>query len=142
MSEHQVGTEIGIVKEAAEGKAVVVLEKNEHCHSCTLCKPAEDGMILTVRDPLGVSPGDKVAIGRPSEAILKATFFVFIFPLISMITFAFLGRTLFPQWGDLSLILGTLFGIAFGIVVAQVYDRRLSPEKKDRMLPEIEKVLK
>jgi len=134
-------SESGIVIEVSEGRAVVRLERKEKCHSCTICKPAEGGMLMEARDPVGVKPGDHVLINRPPEAILKATFLIFGLPLIAMLGGALLFRFIFPDKGEGLWALGGGLGLVVSFGALLFYDRCTRAKKESDYLPEISSVL-
>jgi len=134
-------SESGIVIEISEGRAVVRLERRDKCHSCTICKPAEDGMLMEAKDSIGVAPGDHVLINRPAEAIVKATFLIFGIPLLAMVGGALLFRFVFPDKGEGIWALGGGLGLIGSFGALLLYDRFIGRKKESDYLPEIERVL-
>lgn len=91
--------EEGIVKEAKDGIAIISIHDSENCGKCTAkiyCKPGNsDGRSLTVRDPYGVHPGDKVRVVIKGSKILSASFKLYGIPLILLLVGIFLGMEVF-----------------------------------------------
>lgn len=93
--------EEGIVKESKDGIAVISIQDSESCHECTAkiyCKPGKsDERSLTVRDPYGVHPGDKVRVVIKGSKILSASFFIYGIPLLLLLAGIFIGSEIFEK---------------------------------------------
>jgi sigma-E factor negative regulatory protein RseC len=85
--------------------------------------------------------GDRVVLNIKTASLLKATFLLYVFPILAMIAGAVLGQTLAVRRdldpSGLSALCGFLFfGLAF--IVIRITGRRLS--QNDSYRPEIIKV--
>ncbi|HSW55044.1 MAG TPA: SoxR reducing system RseC family protein [Ignavibacteriaceae bacterium] len=91
--------EEGIVKEAKNGIAIIRIQDSEKCGECTAkiyCKPGRsDERSLTVRDPYGVHPGDKVRVVIKGSKILSASFLLYGIPVIILISGLLIGMQIF-----------------------------------------------
>ncbi|MCJ7554304.1 MAG: SoxR reducing system RseC family protein [Ignavibacteriaceae bacterium] len=107
--------EEGIVKEAKDGIAIISIQDSGKCEECTAkiyCKPGNsEGRNLTVRDPFGVHPGDKVRVSIKGSKILSASFLLYGIPLILLLAGIFIGMEVFKTNKELYSSL-----LAIGIV--------------------------
>ena len=91
--------EEGIVKEAKNGIAVISIQDSERCNECTAkiyCKPgSSEERSLTVRDPYGVHPGDKVRVVIKGSKILSASLLLYGVPLMLLLAGIFIGLEIF-----------------------------------------------
>ncbi|MCU0342509.1 MAG: SoxR reducing system RseC family protein [Ignavibacterium sp.] len=91
--------EDGIVKEASDGIAEIVISDSDHCEECSAkvyCKPGSSNeRSLTVKDPFGVQPGDKVRVTIKGSKILSASFLLYGIPLIILVVGIFIGLQIF-----------------------------------------------
>jgi sigma-E factor negative regulatory protein RseC len=129
--------EEGIVKEARDGIAVISIQDSESCHECTAkiyCKPGKsEGRSLTVRDPYGVHPGDKVRVVIKGSKILSASFKLYGIPLMLSLAGIFIGMGIFDTNKELYSSL-----LAVGMVaVYSLYLFLFSEKEKINSYPEI-----
>ena len=90
------------------------------CHKCSGCGAAQEGIVLTVDNPIGAAPGDLVTIEAATGPVLRGAAVLYMMPLLLF----FLGYALGAVWGR-----GGLFGclsFLLGIVLVVVYDRRVA----------------
>lgn len=91
--------EDGIVKTAQDGIAEIVISDSDHCEECSAkvyCKPGSSNeRSLTVKDPFGVHPGDKVRVTIKGSKILSASFLLYGIPLIILVAGIFIGLQIF-----------------------------------------------
>ena len=91
--------EDGIVKAADDGIAEIVISDSDHCEECSAkvyCKPGSSNeRSLTVKDPFGVHPGDKVRVTIKGSKILSASFLLYGIPLIILVAGIFMGLQIF-----------------------------------------------
>ncbi|NWG29713.1 MAG: SoxR reducing system RseC family protein [Ignavibacteriaceae bacterium] len=129
--------EEGVVKEAHDGIAEIVISDSEHCQECSAkiyCKPGSaEERSLTVRDPYGVHPGDNVRVVIRGSKILSAAFRLYGIPLILLLAGIFFGMEIFKSDKELFSSL-----LAVGLVaVYSVFLFLLSKKKKTRSYPKI-----
>ena len=90
-------TEQGLVIKAFGRKAIVKTRKTEACESCASkegCGERGRDMEVEVLNPLGAEEGDRVTLQMDTRYFLKATFFLYIFPILCLIGGAFIGERL------------------------------------------------
>lgn len=129
--------EEGIVKEAKDGIAIISIQDSDKCEECRAkiyCKPGNsEGRSLTVRDPYGVHPGDKVRVVIKGSKILSASFLLYGLPLILLLAGIFIGLEVFHTNKE-------LFSSLFAIGLVSVYALFMflfTGKRKNTSYPEI-----
>jgi sigma-E factor negative regulatory protein RseC len=115
----------------------------ESCSSRHACHAGDSGKAMEVEaiNTADARIGDRVVLNIKTASLLKATFLLYVFPILAMIAGAVLGQTLAVRRdldpSGLSALCGFLFfGLAF--IVIRITGRRLS--QNDSYRPEIIKV--
>jgi len=129
-------------------KATVELHPSAACAGCQavhVCLLGSDMVRrAAVNDPIGVRVGDSVEIALRPNALLKASFIMYIVPLIALFGGLLLGQHLAPHLGrGLSPeVAAMVFGLGF-LVLAFLCIRRLSGrlERSGNYTPVITRVL-
>jgi sigma-E factor negative regulatory protein RseC len=90
-------TEEGIVIKHQPGIAWVKTQKTGACESCSAkscCSTLGGGkeMEMETIDTVGTGVGDKVLVGFETSSLLKASFLLYIFPILCMIVGAVVGQ--------------------------------------------------
>lgn len=90
-------TEEGIVFKHQLGTAWVKTQKTVACESCSAkssCSTLGGGKEMEVEaiDTVGTGVGDKVLVGFETSSLLKASFLLYIFPILCMIIGAIIGQ--------------------------------------------------
>ena len=142
-------TEEGIVFKmgsSAAGTAWVKTTRSSACASCSskdACHVGGGGKEMEVEaiNTAGARVGDRIVLNIKTASLLKATFLLYVFPILAMIAGAVLGQKVALMRGTdpsgLSALFGFLFfGLAF--IVIRVTGRRLSTNASYK--PEIIKV--
>ena len=110
--------EEGVVKESENGIATVLIFKSDYCEECSAklyCKPGNsDDRSLTVRDPFGVVPGDKVRISIQGSKILTISFLLYGIPLLLLMVGLVVGLNIFNSSRE-------LFATVFSLGLISVY---------------------
>ena len=125
-----------------EGRAEVVHVRQSacsgDCHKCAGCGAAQETMVFTVKDPIGVRPGDVVIVSSESAPVLFSAAVLYLLPLVLFIAGYLVGM----QWslgGLVGYALGHRFGLGalvgclafvLSIGLAVVYDRTVAAKKK------------
>lgn len=132
--------EEGVVLYAKGKTARVKTTKSEACESCSAkssCHSLGGGKDMEVEalNPAGAKPGDQVMIGFETASLYKATFLMYVFPILALLGGAFLGAALAPAMGlgesaAAALVGFIFFGIAF--VVVRLTATRLSAKTSYR----------
>lgn len=129
--------EEGIVKESKDGIAIISIQDSDNCHECTAkiyCKPGKsEGRSLTVRDPYGVHPGDKVRVVIKGSKILSASFRLYGIPLVLLLAGIFIGLEVFESNKEL---FSSLLGVGM-VTVYALYMFLFSEKEKINSYPEI-----
>ncbi len=142
-------TEEGVVFKmgsAAAGTAWVKTTRSSACASCSskdACHVSGGGKEMEVEaiNTADARVGDRIVLSIQTGSLLKATFLLYVFPILAMIAGAALGQVVAVMRGSdpsgLSALFGFLFfGLAF--IVIRITGRRLS--SNTRYKPEIIKV--
>jgi len=131
--------ETGIVIEIKDGRAVVKMTASGGCEGCGAsgsCKAVSGGRVLEADNAIGAKPGQHVVMRIEPSVFLKASFIVYMVPIIFLFLGAWLGGKVGPglypgmsidYWQALS---GALF-LGLSIFVIRLYDKGL---KKGKML--------
>lgn len=94
------------------------------CHKCSGCGAAQETLVFTAHDPIGVKPGDVVIVTSDSAPVLGAAAVLYLLPLVLF----FVGYGVGAVWGLGALVGGLAF--ALSIVLAVVYDRTVASKRK------------
>lgn len=114
--------EEGIVKEAKNGIAIISIRDSDKCKECTAkiyCKPgSSEEKSLTVRDPYGVHPGDKVCVVIKGSKIISASLILYGIPLVLILLGIFVGMEVFQTNKELfSSLLGVVLSLLYALVL-------------------------
>jgi sigma-E factor negative regulatory protein RseC len=142
-------TEEGIVfklGDAGAGTAWVKTTRSSACAACSsrdVCNVEGGGKEMEVEaiNTARARVGDRIVLNIRTSSLLKATFLLYVFPILAMIAGALLGQTLAGMRGSdpsgLSALFGFLFfGLAF--ITIRIVGRFLSKDASYR--PEIIKI--
>ncbi len=141
-------TEEGMVKRTMGSKAWVVTNRSDMCESCSshgACKVLGGGKEMEVEalNAVQARPGDQVLLTLGDQSLVKLSFLVYMFPILSLIVGAALGQKLGsvleinPELAAFGL--GALsFGLAF--LLLRIKDRKL--EQTGQSIPKIAKIIK
>ena len=131
--------EDGIVKESKNGIATIVISNFDHCEECTAklyCKPGSAlERSLTVKDPFGVNPGDKVRVSVNGSKILSVTFLLYGIPLILLLAGIFIGLQIFSSNAEFFAMLFSLGLISIYVAASFIYSKM--KKNKSSSYPEI-----
>ena len=90
------------------------------CHKCSGCGAAQEGIVLTVDNPIGAKAGDLVTIEAATGPVLRGAAVLYMMPLLLF----FLGYALGAVWGRGGL--AGCISFVLGIALVIVYDRRVA----------------
>ena len=140
-------TEQGLVIRVDSTGTWVKTGKSEACESCSskgACHTLGGGkeVEVPVLNPIGAGIGDRIVLKMDSSRLLKATFLVYMFPILMLIIGAGAGEWI-ARSADLDstaspALLG-FGGLAAGLLIMRVLANRLS--RKDEYRPRIVKIL-
>lgn len=140
-------TEEGIVfKIGAPGTAWVKTTRSSACKSCTsrdACQGEGSGKEMEVEaiNTADARVGDLIVLNIKTAPLLKATFLLYIFPILAMLAGALLGQSVATMRGSDPSAMAALFAFLFfglAFVIIRVTGRRLA--KDDSYRPEIIRV--
>ncbi|MGA6926909.1 MAG: SoxR reducing system RseC family protein, partial [Desulfosarcina sp.] len=113
------------------------------CSSRHACQVEGGGKEMEVEaiNTADAGVGDRIVLSVSSGALMKASFLLYVFPILAMIAGAVIGQTAAVMWdknpSGLSALSGFLFfGLAFAVI--RITGRRLSHDT--RYQPEIIKI--
>ena len=110
----------------------------EHCGSCHACEGGQSQAEVRLRLPEGkmARTGDFAEIDMPSASLVKASLFVYLFPLAAFLGGLALGYVLFPSAPEAGAAVLALLGL--GIVLLAVHlgekKRAASPEWQPQLV--------
>ena len=130
--------ENGVVTRADSSRAwvkTIRTEACEHCASKDSCGSSGsfEEVIITVKNTINVKTGDHVIVGLETNPMLLLTFFLYVFPIISLTIGAIIGNSialsLHKDPSLVSMAIGFLFfGLAFCLI--RLKNNSLSKKKK------------
>jgi sigma-E factor negative regulatory protein RseC len=98
-------------------------------------------MEVEVSNTIGAKVGDRIVLNIKTSSLLKATFLLYVFPILAMIAGAWIGQTIALNKGSDPSGLSALFAFGFfglAFIVIRVAGRRLSRDTSYK--PEIIKI--
>jgi sigma-E factor negative regulatory protein RseC len=138
-------TEKGIVTKIESGTAWVRTLPSEACAGCSSCGTCntqrQDAEVEVIND-VGARIGDRILIDIKTSAFLKATFLLYVFPIIGLTAGAMLGVQVADYYAYDASACSAAF--AFGaffltVAVVRIVGNRMGREKAYR--PKIVKIL-
>ncbi len=133
--------EEGVVLEISDDNiAEVLVEKSSACGNCSaksFCHPfgEESEVKVNAFNNIGAKIGDRVKIAIKSSTLLKASFLMYIIPIIAMLIGAFAGEIIFHNDIANFLLAGIFFIVAFSLI------GKLSRNKETVYMAEIIEIL-
>jgi sigma-E factor negative regulatory protein RseC len=133
--------EEGIVIEQKDGQVLIAIERTEACEGCpstTICKADGNKMVMRAKDPIGAAVGQKVKVAVEPANFIYPAFWVYGFPLLSLIGGGVVGNLLalglsFNRQSQLFSAVGAAVGVALSFLVVKRFNSRL--EKGLEYLP-------
>lgn len=141
-------TEEGIVLKIDTDTAWVKTKKSKSCEGCSskgFCHAtgSQDEMEVQAINAAGGKVGDRVMLNFDTSSLLKASFLLYVFPIICMLAGAFVGMELAPRLDINSSKLSAIFGfLFFGLSVLFVKTTGNRMAQKDAYRPKIIRILK
>jgi len=136
--------ETGRVVKVKDGKAMIEIARSSACEKChTDCgiKSGQRTMLVEVNDPIGVHEDQYVQLSMQSASALRASFIVYMIPLLALVVGALLGEYLGTTFG-IRNGLEILFSFGFlglSLIVVRLYNNRFKQDLKNQ--PVIRKVM-
>jgi sigma-E factor negative regulatory protein RseC len=138
-------TEKGIVTQIGTGTAWVRTLPSEACAgcpSCGTCNAQREDTEVEVLNEVGAKIGDRILIDIKTSAFLKATFLLYVFPIIGLLAGSLLGVQAAEYYGYDSSACSALIGFAaffLTVAVVRVKGNRMGQDKAYR--PRIVRIL-
>lgn len=123
--------QVGHVVDIKEGKAIVMVKRHDVCGKCGGCGVAVSGSgdnYVEAVNAVNAAIGQNVRVAMKTSHVLKASFVVYIVPIIALLAGIWLGQTLERMFGVLArfdLILGFVFLIGSYLLV-RGYDKKVA----------------
>lgn len=117
----------GIVIEVKDKIAIVKMTQHGECENCGSCS-GNNAALIEMNNQIGAKKGDKVAFEPVENGMLKATFIVFWFPLISIFIGSQIGVWISKQLNNSSNIyqvLGGIIALILSIAVIVIYEKKV-----------------
>ena len=141
-------TEHGIVIRTGSGEAWVKTVKSGSCEGCTArgaCHSLSDSggdMEVNAINEAGAKVGDRIVLSFQTASFLKATFLLYVFPILLLIIGAVIGQATAPYLNfnpsGFSATIGFLFFFA-AVLVIKIKANKMA--QKNEYRPKITKVL-
>ncbi len=140
-------TEKGIVIRTDSSGAWVKTVKSNACEGCASkgsCQAmgGEDMEVKVIND-IGATVGDRIVLSFRTAALLKATFLIYVFPILVLIAGAAIGQKYAPFFGFTPTGFSVVVGFSFfftAVLVVKTSANRLV--KKNEYRPKIIKILR
>ena len=140
-------TEQGIVTKVESTTAWVTTKKTSACKSCgarSACNAVGGGKEMEVEaiNDAGAKVGQQVVLSFETSPLLRATFLLYVFPILILLAGALLGDKIALRFGfdasTLSAITGFFF---FGIAILFVKSKGNKMAKKDAYRPKVMRII-
>jgi sigma-E factor negative regulatory protein RseC len=141
-------TEEGIVIGIDALTALVKTKKSESCEGCASRKSCnvmggDNDMEVEAINDAQARVGDRVILNFETASLLKATFFLYVFPIIFMFAGALAGQRMAGAWNIDESVLSVVFGFIFffvSIVIVKIKGNKMAGQ--DRYRPRIIRIKK
>ena len=136
--------ETGRVTKVADGKAIVEIERSSACAKChagCVCDVGTSTMLVEANDPIGVHIDQCVQMSIQNASVLRASFVVYVIPLLALIGGVLLGGYLDKTFGFQN-VLGILIGfgcLGLSLIFVRFYNNIFKQNIKNQ--PVITRVL-
>ena len=140
-------TEQGIVTHIgpADNTAWVKTVRSSTCEGCASkdsCEAAGNDMKVKAINLAGAKVGDRIVLNFQTGALLRATFLLYVFPIICMIIGAVAGQKIAPMLGYSPSVMSVFVGLLlFVIAVLVIKIRSDSMAGKQEYQPKIIRIL-
>jgi sigma-E factor negative regulatory protein RseC len=140
-------TEQGIVIKTNSRAAWVKTVKSGNCAGCSArgschAMGGEDEMAVKAINEAGARVGDQIVLSIKTSSLLKATFLLYVFPILLLIIGAAVGQEMAPKFdfnpSGLSAIMGLTFFFA-ALLIIKTTANKLA--RKNEYRPKIIKIL-
>ena len=135
--------ETGRVAKIDVGKAIIEIEKGTACAKChagCACDFGKNTMVVEANDPIGVHVDQFVQLSIPNESAMRASFVVYVVPLLALIIGTLVGEYLGTTLGIKNVfeILVGFGGLGLSLLFVRFYNNLFKQNLKNQ--PVITKV--
>ena len=140
-------TEQGIVIKTDSGTAWVKTVKSGACAGCSArgsCHAMgnSDEMEVKAINQAGAKVGDRIVLSFETSSLLKATFMLYVFPILLLIAGAAIGHEMAPKFGFDPSGFSAIIGFAFFFAAVLVIKAKAGKmAKKNEYRPKITRIL-
>ena len=140
-------TEQGVVLRTESETAWVKTVRSSACEGCTARQSChttggDRNMEVKAINSAGASVGDRIVLSFETASLLKATFLIYVFPIILLIAGAALGQVLASVIAISSSALSVILGFAFFFSALFIIKARANKmAKKNTYQPKITKII-
>ena len=140
-------TEQGIVIKADSRAEWVKTVKSGNCAGCTArgsCHTmgGDDEMEVRAINEVGAKVGDRIVLSFKTSSLLKASFLIYVFPILLLIVGAAIGQKMAPRFdfnpSGFSAIMGFAFFFVALLIIKTMADKLA---KKNDYRPKVTKIL-
>ena len=140
-------TEQGIVIKTDSRAAWVKTVKSGNCAGCTArgsCHTmgGDDKMEVRAINEVGARVGDRIVLSFKTSSLLKASFLLYVFPILLLIVGAAIGQEMAPRFdfnpSGFSAIMGFSFFFVALLIIKTMADKLA---KKNEYRPKVTKIL-
>lgn len=140
-------TEHGVVTKTESTSAWVKTVKSGACKECSArgsCHSlnSSDEVEVKAINVAGAKVGDRIVLSFGTSSLLKATFLLYVFPILLLILGAVIGQQIAPSFGMNPSALSAIIGFSFffaAVLVIKIMANRMA--KKNEYKPKIIKIL-
>jgi sigma-E factor negative regulatory protein RseC len=139
-----------VIRIGAQGPATawVITTRSSACESCASrdsCNPGANGKTQEVEaiNAAGAKVGDHIQLTVGTRAMLKATFLVYVFPILSLLAGALIGDRIAPGLGlhpSAASVIMAFILFAFALVIVRLGGQCMA--RKEAYRPKIVRILK
>ena len=140
-------TEQGLILEnRSANMALVRTMKTASCEGCSSkdsCEGKGDDMDVDAINEVGAKPGDTVILSYSTSSLLKATFLLYVFPIICMIIGAVIGQKYSSNMGMGESAASAIVGFTFFFVA--IFFVKVSGNKmatKEKYTPKVTRIVR
>lgn len=129
--------QVGQVVEIIGDKAKIKVKRHDACSKCGGCGVALSGKgenYLQALNTANAEVGQTVKVASDTGEVLKASFVVYVVPILSLLAGLWFGQTLGGDWA--SLILGIIF-LLLSYLAVRAYDRKMAGGRIQSVVVEV-----
>lgn len=125
-------TQEGIVLENIGDFAKIQVLANPECENCGGCNTS--GITVTAYNKINAVPGNKVRMTLSQNSMLKISFMLFLFPLMSIFSGLYVGKITAAHFQfnqTLSISIGAVLFLLLSVLIISIYDKKFKLNKSN-----------